>query len=51
MSVTPPPFWYAVFRFFRRYAVRKGSVRKNPVISYADNNILLSKGTIFFKKK
>jgi len=44
MRVTPPPFWYAVFRvFFGRYAVRKALVRSNSVISDADI-------TLYFKK-
>ena len=29
-----PPFWYAVFRFSRRYAVRKGSVRNTQISCY-----------------
>jgi len=39
--VTPPPFWYAVFRGGlggTQYAKGRYAVRKNPVISYADIN-------------
>jgi len=53
------PFWYAVFRIFRRYAVRKALVRMQyaKIPSYADNKFyfkkveFLSRNTINEAKK
>ena len=44
--VTPPPFWYAVFRDFldgTQYAKGWYAVRRNSVISYADINFYFKK--------
>ena len=43
LKVTPPPFWYGVFRRVserRQYAKTKYAVRKN-VISYADHKFYI----------
>ena len=46
MRVTPAPvFWYAVFSFLdgTQYAKGRYAVRKNPVVSYADNKFYSKK--------
>jgi len=50
--VKPPPFWYAVFRLFRRYTVRKGSVRCMQKSCYIvrSHQLLILKCAIFIKK-
>ena len=50
MRVTLPLLVRSIQGGFKRYAVRKGSVRRNSVISYADFNFYFKKVQFSFKK-